>query len=103
VQRQPLRYFWDFAHPTSDLGVITPSAALASFPYAPEHCLRALRHFHGQPSDRIWGEYGFMDAFQHPRWYASRYLAIDQGPIVMMIESFRSGLLRNLFTSCPEI
>jgi hypothetical protein len=90
--------------PDRDLGVISPTAALASFPYAPEHCMRALRHFYHQLGDRIWGEYGFVDAFSETHdWYATSYLAIDQGPIVVMIENFRTGLLWNLFMSCPEI
>ena len=90
--------------PDHDLGVITPTAALASFPYAPEHCMRALRHFYQVLGDRLWGEYGFVDAFSETHdWYASWHLAIDQGPIVVMIENWRTGLLWNLFMSCPEI
>jgi hypothetical protein len=90
--------------PDHDLGVISPTAALSSFPYAPEHCMRALRHFHHRLGDRIWGEYGFVDAFNETEsWYAGSYLAIDQGPIVVMIENHRTGLLWNLFMSCPEI
>ena len=54
--------------------------------------------------DRLWGEYGFVDAFSETHdWYASWHLAIDQGPIVVMIENWRTGLLWNLFMSCPEI
>jgi hypothetical protein len=90
--------------PDRDLGVITPTAALGSFPYAPEHCMRALRHFYRRLGERIWGEYGFVDAFSESNdWYASWHLAIDQGPIVAMIENHRTGLLWNLFMSCPEI
>ena len=78
--------------PDNDLGVITPTAALSSFPYAPEASMRALRHFYHDLGDRIWGEYGFVDAFSETQdWYASSYLAIDQGPIVVMIENYRSG------------
>ncbi len=90
--------------PDRDLGVIAPTAALSSFPYTPEHSMRALRYFYHKLGDRIWGEYGFVDAFsQHYDWYAQSYLAIDQGPIVAMIENYRSGLLWDLFMSCPEI
>jgi hypothetical protein len=90
--------------PDNDSGVITPSAALSSFPYTPEHSMRALRHFYDRLGDRIWGEYGFVDAFSETHdWYASWHLAIDQGPIVAMIENYRTGLLWNLFMSCPEI
>jgi hypothetical protein len=90
--------------PERDLGVISPTAALSSFPYTPEQSMAALRHFHHRLGDRIWGEYGFVDAFSETNdWYADRYLAIDQGPIVVMIENYRTGLLWNLFMSCPEI
>ena len=90
--------------PDDDLGVISPTAALSSFPYAPKHSMRALRHFYGKLGDRIWGEYGFADAFSETHdWYATSYLAIDQGPIVVMIENYRTGLLWGLFMSCPEI
>jgi hypothetical protein len=90
--------------PDHDLGVISPTAALSSFPYVPEHSMRALWHFYHRLGDRIWGEYGFTDAFSETHdWYASSYLAIDQGPIVVMIENYRSGLLWRLFMSCPEI
>ena len=90
--------------PDRDLGVITPSAALSSFPYTPEHSMAALRHFYYELGERIWGEYGFVDAFSETHdWYASWHLAIDQGPIVAMIENYRTGLLWNLFMSCPEI
>jgi hypothetical protein len=90
--------------PDRDLGVITPSAALSSLPYTPEHSMAALRHFYHRLGERIWGEYGLVDAFSETHdWYASWHLAIDQGPIVAMIENYRTGLLWNLFMSCPEV
>ncbi len=90
--------------PTNDLGVITPTAALSAFPYTPEYSMKALRHFYDDLGDKIWGEYGFVDAFsEENNWYAQSYLAIDQGPIVAMIENYRTGLLWKLFMSCPEI
>jgi hypothetical protein len=90
--------------PTVDLGVITPSAALSSFPYTPEHSMRALRHFYDVLGDRLWGEFGFRDSFCEARdWVAESHLAIDQGPIVVMIENHRSGLMWDLFMSCPEV
>jgi hypothetical protein len=88
--------------PDCDRGVIAPTGALASFPYAPAECNQALRHFASR--DRLWGDYGFRDAFSPAmNWYADSYLAIDQGPIVVMMENYRSGLLWRLFMSCPEI
>lgn len=88
----------------NDVGVISPTAALSSIPYTPELSLRALRHWYGDMKDKLWGVYGFYDAFSETaNWYPKKYLAIDQGPIVAMIENYRSGLLWNLFMSCPEI
>lgn len=88
----------------SDLGVISPTAALSSFPYTPEHSFNALKHFYYELGDRIWGDYGFYDAFsEHFDWYPQRYLAIDQGPIIVMIENYRTGLIWNLFMSSAEI
>ena len=90
--------------PTNDLGVITPTAALSSFPYTPEFSMQALRHFYYNFDEKLWGDYGFYDAFNETEnWYANNYLAIDQGPIIVMIENYRSGLLWDLFMSCPEI
>jgi hypothetical protein len=90
--------------PDRDLGVITPTAALSSIPYTPQHSLRALRHFYYAMGDRLWGEYGFIDAFSETHdWYAQTYIGIDQGPIIAMIENYRSGLLWNLFMSCREV
>jgi len=90
--------------PNEDQGVITPTAALSSFPYTPEYSMQALRHFYENLGHKIWREYGFIDAFsEHHNWYAKSHLAIDQGPIIVMIENHRSGLLWKLFMSSPEI
>ncbi|RPD47441.1 glucoamylase family protein [Paracnuella aquatica] len=90
--------------PSEDLGVITPTAALSSFPYTPEYSMQALRYFYDTLGDKIWSEYGFVDAFNETEgWYAKSHLAIDQGPIIVMIENYRTGLLWNLFMSCPEV
>jgi hypothetical protein len=90
--------------PTEDLGVISPTAALSAFPYTPEYSMQALKHFYNDLGDKLWSEYGFIDAFSESKnWYAKSHLAIDQGPIIVMIENYRSGLLWNLFMSCPEI
>ena len=90
--------------PTNDLGVITPSAAISSIPYTPEGSKQAIRHFYEVLGDSLWGDYGFQDAFnQSENWWADSYLAIDQGPIVVMIENYRSGLLWDLFMSAPEV
>ncbi len=90
--------------PTNDVGVIAPTAALSSMPYTPTESMQALKFFYYKLGDRIWKEYGFVDAFSlKDPWFANSFLAIDQGPIIIMIENYRSGLLWNLFMSCPEV
>lgn len=90
--------------PTNDLGTISPTAALSAFPYTPEYSMQALRHFYEELGPKIWGPYGFYDAFNQSRdWVADSYLAIDQGPVIVMIENYRSGLLWKLFMSVPEV
>jgi hypothetical protein len=90
--------------PDNDDGTIAPTAALSSMPYAPRESLQAMRHFLQVHGSRGWGRYGFVDAFCERRdWYADTFLAIDQGPVVVMIENFRTGLLWKLFMSAPEV
>jgi hypothetical protein len=90
--------------PTNDLGVITPTAAISSIPYTPEYSMNAIKFFYYTLGDRLWGDYGFYDAFNLTEgWTADSYLAIDEGPIVVMIENYRTGLLWNLFMSSPEV
>lgn len=92
------------SEPNNDLSVIAPTAALASFPFSPKESMDALNFFYYKIGDRLWSNNGFYDAFSlHNQWFANSTLAIDQGPIVVMIENHRSGLLWNLFTSCPEV
>ena len=89
-----------------DLGVIAPTAAIASIPYTPKKSLAAMRHwFRDIPlKEKLWGKFGFYDAFsQTANWYPQKYLAIDQGPEVVMIENYRSGLLWKLFMNCKEV
>lgn len=90
--------------PSHDLGVITPTAALSSYPYTPKQSMKMIRHLYENLGDKVWGEYGFYDAYSETaNWYPKRYLGIDQGPIVVMIENGRTGLLWNLFMSAPEV
>lgn len=87
----------------SDLGVISPTAALSSMPYTPKQSITAMKHWYYN-RNKLWGEYGFYDAFSETAaYFPKRYLAIDQGPIVVMMENYRSGLLWKLFMSSPEI
>lgn len=90
--------------PTNDLGVITPTAALSSFPYTPEYSMEALKFFYYTLGDKLWGDYGLVDAFNVTEgWYGDSYLAIDQGPIIVMMENHRTGKLWDLFMSSPEV
>lgn len=90
--------------PTNDVSVIAPTAAISSLPYTPEESMKAIRFFYYKLGDKIFKEYGFVDAFSlQQQWFASSTLAIDQGPIIIMIENHRSKLLWNLFMSCPEV
>jgi hypothetical protein len=96
--------FYAAHSPTEDIGVISPTAALSSFPYTPNESRAAMRYFYDSLASKVWGEYGFYDGFseQHD-WHKPWYLAIDQGPIVVMMENHRTGLLWNLFMLCPEV
>jgi hypothetical protein len=90
--------------PGRDDGTIAPTAAISSMPYTPEESLAALKHFYHEYGDRLWGEYGFRDAFNLDlNWFADSYIAIDQGPIICMIENHRTQLCWRMFMSAPEI
>lgn len=90
--------------PSRDNGTITPTAALSSIPFTPEESMQAMRHFYFVLGDKLWGEYGFYDAFNPGEgWWANSFLAIDQGPIIVMIENYRTGLCWDLFMSAPEV
>lgn len=90
--------------PSNDVGVIAPTAALSSFPYTPTESMQALKYFYYKLGNKTWGDYGFYDAFSlKDQWFASSTLAIDQGPIVVMIENYRTKLIWNLFMSAPEV
>jgi hypothetical protein len=96
--------FYAAHSPSEDLGVISPTAALSSFPYTPKESMAALKHFYYDHGDKIFGQYGFYDAFsENDNWYIQRYLAIDQGPEIVMMENYRSEMLWKLFMSCPEV
>jgi hypothetical protein len=90
--------------PDNDNGTISPTAALSSLPYAPAEVMAVLRHLLEQHGERAWGPFGFVDAFcEGQNWYADTVLAIDQGPIIVMMENHRTGLLWRLFMSVPEV
>jgi hypothetical protein len=87
-----------------DNGTITPSASQSSMPYTPGESINAMKYLYRNMGKKIWGPMGFYDAFNQERnWYATSYLAIDQGPIIGMIENYRSQLLWNNFMANPEV
>ncbi len=89
--------------PDNDLGVISPTAALSSMPYTPDESMKFLRFMY-EKQDSLIGKYGPYDAFSFEhKWYLPRYLAIDQGPIPVMIENHRTGLLWDLFMKNEEV
>lgn len=95
---------YDAHMPGNDRGVITPTAALSCYPYTPEESGAALKHFYYDLGDKLWGKYGFYDAFSETEdWYTPRYLGLDQLTIAPMIENHRTGLIWNLFMGCPEV
>jgi hypothetical protein len=99
-----IRNGYTASSPNNDVGVVAPTAALSSFPYTPEESMKALKFFYYVLGDKLWGQYGFYDAVNlNEGWFASSYLAIDQGPIVCMIENYRSQLLWNLFMKDTDI
>lgn len=90
--------------PQNDLGVISPTAALSSFPYTPAESMKFLKYLYQKNDAKYIGEYGPYDAFSiESNWYLPRYLAIDQLPIPVMIENYRSGFVWQLFMSAPEV
>lgn len=90
--------------PQNDLGVISPTAAISSMPYTPVESMKALHYFY-ENKDKLLGPAGFYDAFspEYNFWVAEAYLAIDQGPIIVMIENHRTGLLWNLFMQNEDV
>lgn len=90
--------------PVNDTGVISPTAAISSIPYTPTESLKVMHYFY-QHKDKLLGPAGFYDAFspEYSFWVAKAYLAIDQGPQIVMIENYRSGLLWNLFMQNEDV
>ena len=94
--QQPIRHM--------DNGTISPTAALSAYAYTPAESMAALKHFYRDLGDRLWGPYGFRDAFNiSENWFARTYLALDQAPIVVMIENGRTGAIWRAFMANPEM
>lgn len=95
---------YDAHSPENDLGVISPTAAISSMPYTPGPSMQAMRYFYGQMRERLWSKYGFYDAFSPSTgWVANSHLAIDQGPIIIMLENHRTGLLWKYFMRNEDV
>ena len=92
------------ALPRDDNGTINVMASLGSMPYTPKESMAALRHFYRDLGPKIWGVYGFHDGFNETEnWFDEDYMALNQAPIVVMIENYRSGLIWKNFMANPEI
>ena len=92
--------------PTNDIGVIAPTAALASFAFTPNESMAALKYYYYRLGNYLWKDYGFVDAFNlntNPVWVGPQELVYNQLPIMIAIENYRSGLIWDLFVSCPEV
>ncbi|MHA6279626.1 glucoamylase family protein [Salinimicrobium sp. CAU 1759] len=91
--------------PDNDRGVVSPTAAVSSLPYTSEESMRAIRYFYEDQNELLWGPAGFYDAYslEGEPWVAKQYLAIDQGPMIVMIENHRTGLIWDLFMQAPEV
>ena len=87
-----------------DRGIMTPTGALASFPYTPEASMAALKHFYRDDGAWLWGIYGPRDAFDATEnWVSPIYMGLNQAPITVMVENHRSGLVWKMFMQNPEI
>jgi hypothetical protein len=90
--------------PQDDKGTLAPTGALASFPYAPDASMAAFKHFYRDLGDRLWGIYGPIDAYNlDDNWWSPIYMGLNQAPITVMVENYRTGLVWKLFHSNPEI
>lgn len=87
-----------------DVGTMAPTGALASFPYLPEQSMAALKNYYRNYGSFLWGEYGFRDAFNlNENWCANIYMGLNQAPVTVMIENYRTGLIWNTFMKDPDI
>ena len=100
----PWSYTADEPVPHADHGKITPTGALASFPYMPAEAMNALKNYYRNYGKFLWGAYGFYDSFSFDyNWCSEIFMGLNQAPVTVMIENYRSGLLWKLFMSCAEV
>jgi len=87
-----------------DRGTLTPTGALASFPYTPDASMAAFKYYYRDLGAQLWDIYGPRDAFNLGQdWVSPIYMGLNQAPIVVMIENYRTGLIWKTFMSNPEI
>lgn len=92
------------SEPRDDNGTLNIMASLGCFPYTPEESMKALKHYYRDLGDKLWGIYGFRDGYNETEnWYADVYMALNQAPIAIMIENYRTGLIWKNFMKNPEI
>jgi hypothetical protein len=100
----PWRYAADEPNERGDNGKMTPTGALASFPYTPEESMKALKNYYRNYGKFLWGAYGFRDSFNlDENWCSEIFMGLNQAPIDVMIENYRTGLLWKLFMQSPDI
>lgn len=100
----PFHYSADEPVAWQDNGKITPTGAISSFPYLPEASMKALKNYYFNHGKFLWGEYGFKDAFDLTNnWCSDIYMGLNQAPMTVMIENYRTGLIWKLFMQNPEI
>jgi hypothetical protein len=100
----PMGYLPHAPDNANDDGTLTLTGALASFPYTPEASLAAFKHFYRDLGGELWDIYGPRDAFNPGQnWVSNIYMGLNQAPITVMIENYRTGLVWKQFMSNPEI
>ncbi|MDQ6844298.1 MAG: hypothetical protein M3Z92_08110 [Bacteroidota bacterium] len=100
----PYHYGANEPVPSRDDGRIAPTGAVSSFPYTPNESMKALKNYYYHYGKFLWGEYGFRDAFNLTQnWCSQIYMGLNQAPMTVMIENYRTGLLWKLFMSNDDI
>ena len=100
----PYHYSADEPVGRQDRGKIAPTGAISSFPYTPVESMKALKNYYYNHGKFLWGEYGFRDAYNlEQNWCSEIYMGLNQAPMVVMIENYRTGLLWRLFMENPEM
>jgi hypothetical protein len=100
----PFTYSADEPVTRQDHGKIAPTGAISSFPYTPVQSMKALKNYYFKYGKFLWGEYGFRDAFDLTNnWCSEIYMGLNQAPMTVMIENYRTGLIWKLFMKIPDI